>query len=151
MSNKANIEEDIKILKDLKDKKIHFSTSYFTTGTVQLDKKERKAIENILADREKYKTLYERALSDLVKAEKSKNDAYWNGYIDKQNEAVEICKICKYRVKANKYDGLVEKIKKDKDNLEFSRDLDADKGFGEDEEDMAVRRYIDTLKELLGE
>lgn len=53
--------------------------------------------------------------------------------------------------KALKYDSLVEKIKEDKSNLEFSRDLDADKGFGEDEEDMAVRRYIETLQELLEE
>ena len=28
---------------------------------------------------------------------KQNNDTYWKGYIQKQNEAVEICKMCKYR------------------------------------------------------
>ncbi len=40
----------------------------------------------------------------------SKDDSYWQGYIQKQNEAMEICKQCKYRNKANKYDSLVKKI-----------------------------------------
>ena len=42
-----------------------------------------------------------------------------SGYIQKQNETVEICKMCKYRKqyieqrnKANAYDNLVEAIKK---------------------------------------
>ena len=26
-----------------------------------------------------------------------KDDNYWKGYIEKQKEAIEICKICKYR------------------------------------------------------
>lgn len=42
----------------------------------------------------------------------SKDDSYWQGYIQKQNEAMEICKQCKYRKKANKYDSLVKKIEK---------------------------------------
>ncbi len=40
--------------------------------------------------------------------------AYWEGYIQKQNEAVEICKQCKYRKKAReletKYQKLIEKL-----------------------------------------
>ena len=44
---------------------------------------------------------------------------------------------------------LIEKLEEDKNNLEFSRDLDADKGFGEDEEDMAVRSYIEEILELV--
>ena len=30
---------------------------------------------------------------------KQNNEKYWEGYIQKQNEAVEICKKCKYRKK----------------------------------------------------
>lgn len=30
---------------------------------------------------------------------KEKSDEYWQGYIQKQNEAMEICKICRYRTK----------------------------------------------------
>lgn len=44
---------------------------------------------------------------------------------------------------------LIEKLEEDKNNLEFSRDLDADKGFGEDEEDMAVRIYIEEILKIL--
>lgn len=42
------LEEAIEILKNLKDKKIHFVASYFTTGTVQLDEKEQQSIETVL-------------------------------------------------------------------------------------------------------
>lgn len=44
---------------------------------------------------------------------------------------------------------LIEKLEEDKNNLEFSRDLDADKGFREDEEDMAVRIYIEEILKIL--
>lgn len=30
---------------------------------------------------------------------KEKSDEYWQGYIQKQNESMEICKICRYRTK----------------------------------------------------
>lgn len=30
---------------------------------------------------------------------KEKSDEYWKGYIQKQNESMEICKICRYRTK----------------------------------------------------
>lgn len=33
----------------------------------------------------------------MNKEEIEKEDNYWRGYIQKQIEAVEICKICKYR------------------------------------------------------
>lgn len=29
--------------------------------------------------------------------EKAKEESYWKGYLQKQSEAVEICKMCKYR------------------------------------------------------
>ncbi|MCI8654564.1 MAG: hypothetical protein HFJ48_01635 [Clostridia bacterium] len=37
-------------------------------------------------------------LQDKVKQlEKEKEENYWQGYIKKQQESIEICKICKYR------------------------------------------------------
>ena len=42
-----------------------------------------------------------------------KNDTYWKGYIDKQNEAAEICKQCKY-IKNNKIkDKMIEEMSKE--------------------------------------
>ena len=35
-------------------------------------------------------------LEDMA-ANKREEDAYWKGYVKKQAEAVEICKMCKYR------------------------------------------------------
>ena len=37
---------------------------------------------------------------DEIEELDTKVDAYWQGYIQKQNEAMEICKICKYKNKA---------------------------------------------------
>lgn len=83
MSNK-DIEKDIKILRNIT--KQDFNNPMGWTGYYDSELKElQQAIKNILADRERYKKLYKRALSDLVVAD----------------------------VKANKYDRLVEKIKKD--------------------------------------
>lgn len=81
MSNK-DIEKNIKILKNIT--KQDFSNPMGWTGYYDSELKElQQAIENILEDRERYKKLYERALSDLVVAD----------------------------AKANKYDRLVERIK----------------------------------------
>lgn len=38
--------------------------------------------------------------------EKAKEEAYWKGYVQKQKEAGEICKMCKYR---KRYKELTEK------------------------------------------
>ena len=38
--------------------------------------------------------------------EKAKEEAYWKGYVQKQKEAEEICKMCKYR---KRYKELTEK------------------------------------------
>ena len=49
--------------------------------------------------------------------EKIKENSYWQGYIQKQNEAMEICKQCKYikKVKQLKSDKqkLIEKLEED--------------------------------------
>lgn len=38
-------------------------------------------------------------LQYIEQLEKEKENSYWQGYIKKQQESVEICKICKYRDK----------------------------------------------------
>ena len=62
MNNKKDIEKGILIAKDL--------IMYFKQTDNEKEYEIVEAIENILVDREKYKQLYERALSDLVSAEK---------------------------------------------------------------------------------
>lgn len=55
----------------------------------------------------------------LSKEEKEK--AYWQGYIQKQNEAMEICKQCKYIKKTEKLESnkqkLIEKLEEDLVNI----------------------------------
>ena len=47
--------------------------------------------------------------------------AYWEGYIAKQNEAMETCKQCKYIKKVKQLESdkqkLIEKLEKDKETL----------------------------------
>lgn len=52
--------------------------------------------------------------------EKAKEESYWKGYVQKQNEAVEICKLCKYRKnykeltkKSDILDKVTDKLKED--------------------------------------
>ena len=48
-----------------------------------------------------------RVLEEYIKQlEKDKEEAYWKGYVQKQKEAEEICKMCKYR---KRYKELTEK------------------------------------------
>ena len=39
----------------------------------------------------------ETLLQYIDQLEQENKDTYWKGYIQRQNEAVEICKMCKYR------------------------------------------------------
>lgn len=95
MSNKTNIEEDIKILENF----LQTMKSDFRTGLGYED--ELQAIENILADRERYKRLAEQ---NLKNSEEFKNNMCEHRRI-KNNEILEL------QVKANKYDALVENMK----------------------------------------
>ena len=47
-----------------------------------------------------------RAIKNYKTLDKIKEEDYWKGYIQKQNEAEEICKMCKYR---KRYKELTEK------------------------------------------
>lgn len=80
MSNKTNIEEDKNILKKLYK---------FWLG---IDNRKAQAIENILADRERLEKLLKKSDANNIELQKEievlKNDTYWKGYIDKQNEAI---------------------------------------------------------------
>ena len=66
----------------------------------------------------------------MNKEEIEKEDNYWRGYIQKQSEAVEICKICKYRKKYKELeqkesildkvtDTLKEEMKKAKEQIKY--------------------------------
>lgn len=46
----------------------------------------------------------------IKQLEKDKEDAYWKGYIQKQNECMEICKMCKYREKARELEQDKQKL-----------------------------------------
>ena len=46
-------------------------------------------------------------------------------------------------------DKVTDKLKEDKEFLEFCRDRDMDSGYGEDEEDRAVRVYIESMLSIL--
>ena len=43
------MEEDIKILENLKERKLYFTSSMFQTGWVELGEREKQAIENLIA------------------------------------------------------------------------------------------------------
>ena len=63
----------------------------------------------------------------LSKEEKEK--AYWKGYITKQNEAMEICKQCKYIKKVKQLESdkqkLIEKLEEDiKDLMNQTKEKD---------------------------
>lgn len=46
-------------------------------------------------------------------------------------------------------DKVTDKLKEDIDFLEFSRDRDMENGYGEDEEDRAVRVYIESILNII--
>lgn len=43
------MEEDIKVLEEMKNRKIYFHSSYFISGYVELGKDEKQAIENLIS------------------------------------------------------------------------------------------------------
>ena len=51
--------------------------------------------------------------------------------------------------KENTLDKVTDKLKEDIDFLEFCRDKDMDSGYGEDEEDRAVRVYIESILNII--
>lgn len=66
----------------------------------------------------------------MNKEEIKKDDNYCKGYIEKQNEAAEICKICKYRKRYKELEQKSEILDKVIDNLEEIREELDDDGFG---------------------
>lgn len=105
MCDKCKIEEAIKILNRFKTIKILYD-NIFVIQVEDLEKLQQ-AIENVLADRERLEKILKKSDANNIELQKEievlKNDTYWKGYIDKQNEAIEICKICKYKAKANNF------------------------------------------------
>ena len=77
-----------------------------------------------------------------------------SGYIQKQNEAVEICKQCKYRKqyieqrnKANKYDSLVEEIKEKIEELNNLELKTIENKLQRDSAVNSLQELLDTEKE----
>ena len=102
MSNKINIEEDIKILKSyLEQQDRKFVTEYRLNFL--------KAIENILADRER-----------LEKELKIKNGDIEYMQRKIENHFISDIEYLPIQAKANKYDSLVEKIKEIVSRLKIS-------------------------------
>lgn len=94
MNSKTTIEEDIKILKRIQ------VTEFNTNNIYDNVEKVNKALENILADREKYKRLAEQNLKD---SEEFKNNMC-------EHRCVKNTEIIELRAKANKYDSLIKEI-----------------------------------------
>lgn len=158
MSN--NIEEDIK---KLKARFLNINWNYgrlALTETQYLDVKQ--LIENILADRERlqedykiqednYKMLIE-DVSNIAKELNLQEDAT----IDEIYTAIRILKSKRINLfetlecidKANKYDSLVEKIKKKKRYFEECDELivTSDRNYSDG---TVIKRFIDTFQELL--
>ena len=60
-----------------------------------------------------------------------------------------ITRIKKLEQKESILDKVTDKLKEDIDFLEFSRDRDMENGYGEDEEDRAVRVYIESILNII--
>lgn len=84
----------------------------------QLENENKKQKEDIQRLQELLDLSDAKSIEYQKEIEALKNDTYWKGYIDKQNQAVEVCKMCKYKGKANKYDSLVHKLEKDIDKAD---------------------------------
>lgn len=76
-----------------------------------------------------------------------------NGYTDIHIFQTEVELLLKYiqhlEQKESILDKVTDKLKEDIDFLEFSRDRDMENGYGEDEEDRAVRVYIESILNIL--
>lgn len=102
--NNNDIEEDIKILENLKGK-MDFDNQ--NNLVLLLDLKEQQAIENIVEEYKRYKNMYEAEHRiHLVR----------NEQLERKEIAVQ---------KANKYDRLVERIKEALDFVKTGKDADS--------------------------
>lgn len=151
MSN--NIEEDIKIVKELEENAALFSGGWRKI----LKEKEKNAIENILADRERvleenniYKEgnkIYKEEYNKIAKALDFKEgilnpDA--SIVIKSMKQA-----LIQLQIKANAYDSLVEKIKETIELIEDTLDLSKENGKVAKYKITAMEYELEDLKELL--
>lgn len=114
MSNKTNIEEDIKILEDYS-----YAMASISNAT-EKDIRISKAIENILADRERLEKENKELLELKISA--STNNIISNLQKELNEENNRCAKFAvennELQIKAKKYDNLIEKIKEIINNLE---------------------------------
>lgn len=131
MNNKTNIEEDVKIIKKYEILELGISSELSDENEITLERY-NKAIENILTDRERYKNMYEAEHRiHLVR----------NEQLERKEIAIQ---------KANKYDALVEKMKKKKRYFEEYDELIATSNDNYSDGTI-IKRFIDTLQELIPE
>ena len=130
MKNKTDIEEDVKILNELKNK-MDFNSQ--NDLVLLLNLKEQLAIENILADRERLE-IENKEFRDAVNIVNKEKEDWIRGYQEEKDRQFKLLNSYEdLKGKANKYDSLVEKIK------EFRNSLEKDGFIG----------YADELQELL--
>lgn len=54
-----NLDKDIKILEELKNKKVAINSMFYYIGIFELDEEDKQAISNVLSELERYKRYYE--------------------------------------------------------------------------------------------
>lgn len=78
--------------------------------------------------------------------------AYWEGYIAKQNEAMEICKQCKYIKKVKQLESREQKlIEKLEERIRYFEENDELIATSNDNysDGTVIKRFIDEFKEIL--
>ena len=81
----------------------------------------------------------------MTKKEIEKDDNYWKGYIQKQKEAEEICKMCKYRKRYKELTKKEEILDKLTDKLkEVERELKMDGYDGYSKDIQEILNILDT-------
>lgn len=89
---------------------------------------------------------------------KEKSDEYWQGYIQKQNESIEICKICRYRTKFRELekqlaDSTPNSALRELITTKFKAVFEGDVKFTDNVPEMYIVKYVkvEDIEEILKE
>ncbi len=96
----------------------------------------------------------------MNKEEIEKEDNYWKGYIEKQKESIEICKMCKYRKRYKELkqketilDKVTEKLKDLKEialeDKEQKKIIELPNGIRYEDKVISLDTFIFTIENLL--
>ena len=88
---------------------------------------------------------------EIEKAKQCLNEIIQNTYAEGKAKKLDILRkyIKELEQKESILDKVTDKLKEDIDFLEFSRDRDIENSYGEDEEDRAVRVYIESILNII--